>query len=117
MGQNGGARPGSGRPKGVPDKYTLLRARMNNKMIEHIGKKLLAILDKSWELADGVYIQVPGKDGKPTKVYKRAPDGPTIKFLIEKLTGKAVQPIEGTGDTGAFIIKVVNYGDKKDNNQ
>jgi hypothetical protein len=88
---------------------------MNSRMITHIGKKLLDIVDKAWELVEGVYVQVPDKDGKPTKVYKRPPDGPTIKFLIEKLTGKAVLPLEGTGEGGEFIVQVINYGAKEDN--
>lgn len=90
-GQNGGARPGSGRkPKDEKFKQPIAKAE------KQIADKLPWLIDKMLELADGVYVEKIGVNG--TMVYQQAPDYKALSYLVDRIMGKPTERKELTLD-------------------
>jgi len=86
---HGGAREGAGR-KAKPDKFKIPIAKAEKK----IADKLPWLIDQALELAEGVVVQEWGKDGP--RVYQRPPDINAIKYLVDRIMGKATERRELT---------------------
>jgi hypothetical protein len=87
---HGGAREGAGR-KAKPDKFKVPIAKAEKK----IADKLPWLIDQALELAEGVVVQEWSKDGPP-KIYQRPPDMGAIKYLVDRIMGKATERRELT---------------------
>jgi hypothetical protein len=89
MAENGGARPGAGR-KPKDEKFKLPIAKAEKK----IADRLPWLIDQALELAEGVVVQEFGKDGP--RIYQRPPDINAIKYLVDRIMGKATERRELT---------------------
>lgn len=58
-----------------------------------IRDKLPWLVDKLFELAEGVEVQKRDRQGQ-TRVYSEIPDREAIKYLMDRVMGKPVQPID-----------------------
>lgn len=89
-GPNGGARPGAGRkPKAEKFKVPIAKAE------KKIADKLPWLIDQALELAEGVVVQEFDKEGNP-RIYQRPPDMGAIKYLVDRIMGKATERREVT---------------------
>jgi hypothetical protein len=91
MAENGGARPGAGR-KPKDEKFKVPIAKAEKK----IADKLPWLIDQALELAEGVVVQEWGKDGP--RIYQKPPDINAIKYLVDRIMGKATERRELTLD-------------------
>jgi hypothetical protein len=91
MAGKGGKRPGAGRkPKAV-------KRVMHQTPIQAAEGKIVDrlpwLVDKMFELAEGVHVEKPIADGV-TIVYQQIPDRQAIAYLIDRVLGKPTQPID-----------------------
>lgn len=101
--QHGGARPNAGR-KRKANKFETQIARAEKK----IADRLPWVVDKLFELADGVYVEKPGLTGPI--VYQQAPDYKALAYLADRIMGKPTERKEITGaEGGAIPIRFFNY--------
>ncbi|WZP01209.1 hypothetical protein EP7_005653 (plasmid) [Isosphaeraceae bacterium EP7] len=82
MSGTGGSRPGAGRPPKA-EKFAGTIAKSERK----IADRLPSIIDRMFELADGVVVAEAGKDGE-VRVYTRPPDFKAGAYLIDRILGK-----------------------------
>lgn len=96
MAGKGGARPGAGR-KRAADKY----ATAINQAERRIADRLPDLIDKLFELADGVTVMERDAHGRE-KVYDRPPDFKAASYLVDRVMGKPAQKLEAehTGKDG-----------------
>ena len=88
MSGRGGRRIGAGRPpKRVLNESPIRAAE------KKICDRLPWIVDKLIELVDGIHEEKTIGDGA-VMVYKRAPDRQAAEYLIDRVMGKAAQPID-----------------------
>jgi hypothetical protein len=84
----GGYRVGAGRPP---------KRVINETPIRDAERKILDrlpwIVDKLFELVEGIHEERTIGDGAVV-VYKRAPDRQSAEYLIDRVMGKATQPID-----------------------
>lgn len=80
----GGARHGSGKPKGYKSKHIILQDDAKAELIKRILDNWEALVDTKMRLALGDYWI--DKDDKP--VYKGRPDPNSIDWLMEYAAGK-----------------------------
>ncbi len=101
--KRGGPRPGSGRPP-KREVYAKNIAEAEGIILERLPK----LLNKYFELAEGVKVQ--GKSGRmgEAPVYDRPPDGKVIADLLNRVMGKPVERVEtentGEADETTIII-------------
>lgn len=96
---------GPGRPKRA-DKF----AGQVAKAEKRIADRLPALVEKLFELADGIAVQVVDDDG--VQVYTRPPDRQAIEYLLNRIMGKPTERKEITGADGGMIgVHFVNYRD------
>lgn len=87
----GGARPGAGRkPKAI---NRIIHANPIQVAEATISERLPWLVGKMLELADGVYRERTMPDGVTKVVYQERPDRQAITDLLDRIMGKAVQPI------------------------
>jgi hypothetical protein len=69
---------------------------------KEVRKRLPALLQRMFDIAEGVFIQEEryGEDGPMVRVYQMAPDRLALQFLIENVIGKTPQRLELTGKGG-----------------
>lgn len=84
MAKRGGARPGAGR-KPRAEKYATPIADGERR----ISDRLPWLIEKQFELADGVLVQEMTKEG--AFVYKTPPDRQAIEYLINRVMGKPIE--------------------------
>lgn len=85
---HGGTRPGSGRKA----KVTTYRGPVAE--AEHkIKDRLPWIVDRLFELAEGVQVEQQTPTGAPV-VYQRRPDRAACEYLMDRIMGKPTQPVE-----------------------
>ena len=101
MGTFGGKQPGAGRPR-KEDKFRTPIAAAENR----ISDKLPFLIDKAFELADGVTCAELTKDGG-YNVYTRPPDIQTIKYLVDRIMSKPTERVE-QHTTGEYRIVIVD---------
>jgi len=101
----------SGNPSGRPPKNKALTDLLQtalSKTVEHdgksiSGKRLLAILVA--EVATTGRVTFPG-DKKPSTVGVK--DWMEfVKWIYERIDGKPVQPVEGTGNDGTIVVRLL----------
>lgn len=81
---HGGARPGAGRkPKDEKFKLPILKAE------RRIADKLPYLIDKQFELADGVLVERETQEG--VVVYRTPPDRQAIEYLLNRIMGKPTE--------------------------
>lgn len=85
---HGGARPGAGRPPKAVIAETPIRQAEKK-----IRDRLPWIVDRLFELAEGVRVESSGIDGTPI-VYQRPPDRASCEYLMDRIMGKPTQPVE-----------------------
>jgi hypothetical protein len=83
--KNGGARPGSGR-KRKHDKFGTAIQQGEQK----IADRLPLLIDRMFELADGVLVEEIDFTGKPF-IYQKPPDYKALSYLIDRIMGKATE--------------------------
>ena len=102
--QNGGKRPGAGRPKGSggkPQKKTIEKRIQEAEAREHMVNYFLADWDrieatmKAVALGD---IQVLDIKGKEIQVYNKAPDTKMLQTISETVIGRPKQEVAGSID-------------------
>lgn len=104
MGQNGGRRPGAGRPRKT-DKFAGAIAKAEKR----IADRLPELVDLQFELAQGVWVEEISALGV-RKVYKRIPDRDAGQYLINRILGKPIERQEIGGVEGGVIeVAFVNY--------
>lgn len=91
MAGKGGARPGAGR-KRKAEKFE----GQIQKAEGMIADRLPWLVDKAFELADGVYVEKPGLTGPI--IYQLPPDMGAIKYLLDRIMGKPTERRELTLD-------------------
>lgn len=103
----GGRRPGAGR-KPRSEKY----ATAINRAEKRIADRLPDLVDRLFELAEGVRVQEISLDGKPT-VYQRPPDFKAASYLVDRIIGKPTQSVEAelSGAEGKPPIVQIIYAD------
>ena len=85
----------SGNPAGRParqDKFGRPIARAEKR----IADRLPWLIDKEFELAEGVSVQTEGEDGE-THIYQRPPDRMAIEYLLNRIMGKPTERQEVSG--------------------
>lgn len=91
----------SGNPSGRP-RTAEKHERAIASAEKRIADRLPFLVDKAFELADGVYIEEKTPDGK--LIYQRPPDFKSIAYLIDRIMGKPTERKEITGDAGAPLF-------------
>jgi hypothetical protein len=106
MGQNGGARPGAGRPKGTISETERIRRELRQKLAEHVEKIFPKLVEASEALMLGHYVEVKMADGTK-RVYKKPPNGMVIRDFLEQAMGKPTQAVEVEhgGEVGYRIVR------------
>lgn len=100
---NGGARANAGRKRRA-EKFETQIQRAEKK----IADRLPWIVDKMFELADGVYVEKPGLTGPI--IYQQAPDYKALAYLADRIMGKPTERKELTGADGSPIpVQFFNY--------
>lgn len=90
MSGRGGRRVGAGRPPKYVVHQSPIRAAETK-----ITDRLPWIVDKLFELVEGIHEErTIGENA--VIVYKRAPDRQAAEYLIDRVMGKAAQPIDVT---------------------
>jgi hypothetical protein len=84
----GGARPGAGRPPKAVIAETPIRQAERK-----IRDRLPWIVDRLFELAEGVRVESTGITGEPT-VYQKPPDRGACEYLMDRIMGKPAQPVD-----------------------
>lgn len=87
-----------GRSKGSLNPETIKRNHIRQMMLDRIEQEFSPLMDAAVDLAKGVVVYVPGKDGKPLKVYKQTPNVEMLKYLLDQSAGKALTPVEMSGN-------------------
>lgn len=87
MAGRGGKRAGSGRPPKRVINETPIRVAERK-----IRDRLPWLVDKLFELAEGVHVEKRLGDGTAI-VYQERPDRQSIEYLIDRMLGKPTQPI------------------------
>jgi hypothetical protein len=91
MAGKGGARPGAGRkPKGIK---RVIHASPIQLVEAKISEKLPWLVDKLFELAEGVEVEEIDRKGN-RRIYSTIPDRQAIEYLIDRIMGKPAQPID-----------------------
>lgn len=81
---HGGARPGAGRkPKDEKFKQPIAKAE------KRIADRLPTLIDKMFELADGVLVEEISLTGRA--VYQKPPDYKALSYLIDRIMGKPTE--------------------------
>ena len=101
-GQNGGARPGAGRPKTRDVHVSAVR-----KAEKKIRDRLPELIDNLLILADGVTVEEMTLEGETT-VYRKPPCRQTNEYLVNRILGKPTEKIESE-NSGGMTVRVV-YG-------
>ncbi len=86
-----------GRPLGTLNPETIKRNEMRQKMLARIEQEFNPLMDAALDLAKGIVVYVPGKDGKKSKVYEREPNTDMVKYLLDQSAGKALTSVEMSG--------------------
>lgn len=105
---HGGARPGAGRKPKADLFATPIR-----KAEKRIADRLPFLVDKLFELSEGVLVESTRMDGTPY-VYKTPPDRQAATYLVDRIMGKPAQAIEHSGPNGdpiAFDVQAKSYRD------
>ena len=95
-----------GRPLGSLNPETIKRNKLRQMMIDRIEQEFNPLMDAAMDLAKGIIVYVPGKDGKPRKVYEQPPNPEMVKYLLDQSAGKALTPVEMSGG-----VKIENLQD------
>lgn len=106
-GQNGGARPGSGR-KPRAEKFESVITKADKR----IASNLVRYIENLERLADGVTVQEVDKRTGAEIVYTCAPDRQANEYLINRIMGKPTERQE-VESSGGLIIQV-QYIDEPD---
>lgn len=100
MSGRGGKRPGAGRPpKRILNESPIRVAE------QKIFDRLPWLVDKLMELAEGVEIQRTDRQGQ-TRIYSEPPDREAIKYMVDRVLGKAMQPIGHSGEIDHKVTQV-----------
>ena len=73
-----------------------------------LAKNLLKHLKLLRELATGIKVMKPSKDGEESEVYMVPPDRQAIEYLVDRAMGKAQSRTELTGEGGG-PVKIVPW--------
>lgn len=103
MAQRGGKRPGAGR------KPTAFKRVIHDTPVQAAEKKIAArlpwLVDKLMELAEGVHEEKQVGEGT-TLVYKQPPDRQACQYLIDRILGKPMLPVEQSGQVDHKVESV-----------
>lgn len=104
MAQRGGRRPGAGRkPRGL---LKVLHQTPVQLAEAKIAEKLPWLVDKLLELAEGVHQEKTLRDGVTTVVYQQPPDRQACEYLVDRILGKPMLPVEQSGEIDHKVTSV-----------
>jgi len=92
----------SGNPAGRPRKAEKFAGPIADAE-QQIADRLPDLIDRMFELADGVEVQEVDKKTGATKVYSRPPDRDAIRYLVDRILGKPTERQEISGPDGGPI--------------
>ena len=92
MAKNGGKRENAGRPKGIST-TTKIGLQLRARLVEGVRKRWKEIEQATFDLALGHFVEKE-IDGERVMVYKRSPDGNTLRYLKDQTMGKAKETLE-----------------------
>jgi hypothetical protein len=86
-----------------------IRGVLEDKVIKRIGHKGKYLIDKLFELIDGVYMVdgvkgTPGEKGSSIRYYKVPPSLPAITYALDRVLGKPVAKVEKTEEKKGLIL-------------
>lgn len=103
----GGKRPGSGRPKGAVAESTIIKRLASQRYSELVSEIAEDLFKAQKELALGVTVQEPDKDGG-LRVYTKPPCSRTLTDMLDRaVTGRPAQALEHSGSLDT-VVKVVH---------
>lgn len=112
--QRGGARPGAGRKRKAVRVEKARHAAPDSPIQQAESKirdNLPWLVDKLFELAEGVYEEKPMGDGIVI-VYKNRPDRKSCEYLINRALGMPTQPVSIV-DTVRALAAQEGYSDEE----
>lgn len=71
---------------------------------KQIRDRLPWLIDKQFELADGVWREQILPDGETRIIYQEKPDYRALSYLIDRIMGKPTERKELTGEDGAPLF-------------
>lgn len=88
-----------GRPKGSISEATRKKYIMRQILVEKVHEEIEDLLSAKFDLAKGHYMYVTKHDPETGKeiverIYKKAPDGKSLEYLLDQVIGKPTTPIE-----------------------
>lgn len=82
-----------------------IRAKLEEAVTKKIGKKGKFLIDKLFELADGVYV-IDKVGGKDVRYYKVPPHFPALVYLVDRVLGKPKAHMEVTEEKrGIYVVE------------
>jgi hypothetical protein len=96
MAGTGGKRPGAGRPRNHGDLDKVMRRELQRTWLKRVHRLADRIFDAHEDLALGHYKEVTLPDGTTTRVYKKSPDGNSLRWMMEHIWGLAPLKIDLT---------------------
>lgn len=100
---HGGARPGAGRKPKADLFATPIR-----KAEKRIADRLPLLVDKLFELSEGVLVEGTRLDGS-SYVYRTPPDRQAATYLVDRIMGKPAQSVDiGNKDGQPLEVRYVN---------
>jgi len=96
METHGGKREGAGRPPGAETEATKEKRNLRQEFNTWVGENFHAMLQAKKNLALGVYVEVPDKEGN-VQIYQKPPDERALAYCLDQAMGKAKQTIEHEG--------------------
>lgn len=82
-----------------------LRANLESKVIGRIGRQGSHLVDKLFELVDGIYMldKNKGLNGRDIRYYRVPPNLEAIKYAIDRVLGKPTQHVEQSEEKSGII--------------
>lgn len=110
---HGGQRDGAGRKR-----KSEVHAATIAEIERRVADRLPALVDRFFELAEGVQVQRRGPNGEwatdpegEPRTYREPPDIKALTYLFDRILGKPTQAVEVAGDQDAPLKIVVEYAD------
>ena len=82
-----------------------VRRDLEEKVVKRIGKKGKYMVDKIFELIEGIYV-VDNVAGKAVRYYKTPPNLSAIIYALDRVLGKPKQTVDKTEEKrGVFVVE------------
>lgn len=95
----------SGNPKGRPNRKNA-HARPIAQAEKRIADRLPSLIDKMFELAEGVMVEEQTMAG--AVVYQRPPDRTAIQYLADRIMGKPTEKLDAEVHGSFEVVKALD---------